>query len=202
VASVSQGCLEWASARSVARGQIESGDDVCVRAFPHQMLVAVLDGLGHGTAAADVTRVGVDLIERAPNPDVLTLVRECHRRLTGTRGVVMSLALFDAQVETMTWIGVGNVSGALWSSRSRCPSTLLLRGGLVGTRLPQLKTTVVPVEAGDTLVFATDGVGREIDTRVLQGPTLQVIADRVLRECGSTADDALVLVARYRGNQT
>jgi serine/threonine protein phosphatase PrpC len=202
VATVSQGCLEWASARSAARGQVESGDDACVRAFPDQVLVAVLDGLGHGAAAADVTRVGVDLIARAPNPDVLALVRECHRKLQGTRGLVMSVAMFDAPSATMTWIGIGNVSGALWSSRSRCPSTLLLRGGLLGTQLPQLKTAVVPVEAGDTLILATDGVEREIDGRLLQGPSLQSVADRVLRECGTTADDALVLVARYRGRQT
>ena len=41
-----------------------------------------------------------------------------------TRGVVLSIALFNAENNTMTWLGVGNVDGLLLrngSSNKTCP---------------------------------------------------------------------------------
>jgi hypothetical protein len=113
----------------------------------------------------------------------------------------MSLAVFDDRDDTMAWMGVGNVAGTLWSPRSSTQETLLLRGGVVGDRLPRLQPSVVPVTVGDTLVLATDGVRGTIDRRVLEGSTPQVIADGVLRQ-STDQDDALTVVARYRGSGT
>jgi phosphoserine phosphatase RsbX len=192
-------CVEWATARAVAPGHHDSGDEFCVRPFECRTMIAVLDGLGHGSAAAMVARRGVQLLEQSQTSDILTLVRECHERLRGSRGVVMSLAMFDAPENTMTWVGVGNVYGTLWSPRSSVRRTLLLRGGLVGDMLPRLQVSVVPVTEGDTLIFTTDGVTANIDDRMLQGHSLQVIAERILARCRNGYDDALALVARYRG---
>jgi hypothetical protein len=49
------------------------------------------------------------------------------------------------------------------------------------------------------LIFTTDGVKAGIDDRLLQGSSLQAIAERILVQCLSGHDDALALVARYRG---
>jgi serine/threonine protein phosphatase PrpC len=199
VSSVSDACVEWAAARAVARGQCDSGDEYCVRSFGSRTVVAVLDGLGHGSAAARVAQQGVRLLEQVDTPDVMTIVRKCHDGLRGSRGVVMSVAMFDAPTDTMTWLGVGNVYGTLWCPRSSSRRTLLLRGGLVGDALPRLQGSVMPVTEGDILVIATDGVGREIEDRLLHGVSLQAIAERILTRCSTGDDDALALVARYRG---
>lgn len=198
VSTVKRACGEWATAKAVARGHRDSGDEFCVRSFDQRTMIAVLDGLGHGPAAARAAREGVRLLERSLTPDLLTLVRECHDGLRASRGVVMSLAMFDGGGSTMTWIGVGNVCGTLWSPRSSTRQTLLLRGGLVGDTLPRLQVSVVPVSDGDTLIFTTDGIA-DINDRLLQGQSLQAVAERILA-CGSKGhDDALTLVARYRG---
>ena len=197
--TLNDACVEWATARAVAPGHHDSGDEFCVRPFERRTIIAVLDGLGHGSAAAVVARQGVQLLEQAQTSDLLKLVRACHERLRGSRGVVMSLAMFDAPENTMTWIGVGNVCGTLWSPRSSIRRTLLLRSGLIGDMLPRLQVSVVPVTEGDTLVFTTDGVAGNIDDRMLQGQSLQVIAERILTRCSNGHDDALALVARYRG---
>ena len=200
VSTLNDACVEWATARAVAPGHHDSGDEFCVRPFERRTIIAVLDGLGHGTAAAIVARQVVQLLEQAQTSDIVTLVRACHERLRGSRGVVMSLAMFDAAENTMAWIGVGNVCGTLWSPRSSVRRTLLLRGGLVGDMLPRLQVSVVPVTEGDTLVFTTDGVAGNIEDRMLEGQSLQVIAERILTRCSNGHDDALALVARYRGS--
>jgi negative regulator of sigma-B (phosphoserine phosphatase) len=202
VSTLNDACVEWATARAVAPGHHDSGDEFCVRPFDRRTMIAVLDGLGHGSAAALVARQGVRLLEQAQTPDILKLVRECHERLRGSRGVVMSLAIFDAPENTMTWMGVGNVRGMLWSPRSSTRRMLLLRSGLLGDMLPRLQVSVVPVTEGDTLIFTTDGVAADIDDGLLQGHSLQVIAERILTRCRNGHDDALALVARYRGPTT
>jgi serine phosphatase RsbU (regulator of sigma subunit) len=199
VSTVNDACVEWATARAVAHGHRDSGDEFCVRPFEYRTLIAVLDGLGHGPAAATVARQGVRLLEQAQTPDVVRLVHECHDGLRGSRGLVMSLAMFDAPANTMTWVGVGNVCGTLWRPSSSQRQTLLLRSGLVGDVLPRLQESVIPVSEGDTLVFTTDGVTEDIDDRVLQSSSLQGIADRILAYGSKGRDDALALVARYRG---
>src|SRR5437764_14087643 len=50
---------------------------------------------------------------RHAEDSVILLVGRCHKRLRSTRGVVMSLASFDARESIMTWIGIGNVAGLL-----------------------------------------------------------------------------------------
>ena len=199
VSALSDACIEWAAARAVAPGHRDSGDEFCVRQFAHHTMIAVLDGLGHGQAAALTAREGVRLLEQAQTPDVVQLVRQCHEGLRGSRGLVMSLATFDSRDNTMTWIGVGNVSGTLRCSLPPARRTLLLRGGLVGNALPRLQLATVPVTEGDTLIFATDGVAN-IDDRLLQGPSLQRIAEQILARWRTGRDDALALVARYRGS--
>jgi hypothetical protein len=162
-------------------------------------MIAVLDGLGHGPAAASAASLGVRLLRQSQAHDVVTLVRECHYGMRATRGAVMSIALFDGFEGTMTWLGVGNVRGSLWSPQSSTWKSLLLRSGVVGDFLPPLRASVIRLNEGDTLVVSTDGVNADIDAHLLEGISLQAMAERILARCRTGRDDALVLLARYRG---
>jgi len=122
--------------------------------------------------------------------------------LRSTRGVVISLAAFNAVDETMTWVGVGNVEGVLLRADPTVDpgnESLLLRSGVVGSRLPLLHASIVPVMRGDTLIFATDGIRSEFAQRLALGDGPQQLADRILAQYAKGTDDALVLVARYVG---
>jgi serine phosphatase RsbU (regulator of sigma subunit) len=184
------------------RGEAACGDVAVVRPFRRGALVAVIDGLGHGEEAAHAARLAAAELEAHAPESVIALIRRCHAALRGTRGVVMSLASFNAQDDTMTWLGVGNVEGLLVRAASGpepLRETVLLRGGVVGYELPPLQAFVVPVAPGDSLVFATDGVRNEFTAGVsANGKTAPQAEDLLSRYAGET-DDALVLVARYMG---
>ena len=105
--------IEWGAATFTLPGQVESGDRCVVATFERGVLVAVIDGLGHGHEAASAAQLVAGILERDPHESVITLVQRCHERLRLTRGVVLSLASFTAVDETMTWLGVGNVEGRL-----------------------------------------------------------------------------------------
>ena len=201
--TVSTGVIEWAVAELVLPGQTESGDRYLVTPAPDGVLVAVVDGLGHGADAAEAAKAAVRSLERHAQEPIITLIKSCHQSLAGTRGVVMSVAALDARAETMTWVGVGNVEGVpLRAQASVSPrrESLLLRGGVVGGRLPALLAAILPMMRGDALILATDGVRSNFAlANFAHGESPQQLADRILAEWGTKTDDALVLVARYLG---
>lgn len=194
--------VEWAVAGRAIQGETTSGDLGLVHVVPDRALVAVVDALGHGQAAAEAAALTVKVLERHADESVIALLRLCHTALQGRRGVVMSLASFRPQDSTLTWVGVGNVEGVVVQGDPAATGgkqrvNLVTRGGIVGSELPSLRAEVLPVTSGDVLIFATDG----IDGAFWQGLNVdrapQEIADHVLKQHGKSSDDALVLVARF-----
>ena len=192
--------VSWAVAQRALPGETQSGDLSLVEAFPRGVLLAAVDGLGHGSEAADAARVAVELLRSHAGDGPLALVRRCHLALERTRGVVMSLASLDTRDGTLAWMGVGNVRGVVVRADpggNAGSELLLLRGGVVGYNLPALGESVLRVAPDDILVFATDGVAGDFATEMVPLPEPQVLADRILARWGKLTDDALVLVARF-----
>jgi serine phosphatase RsbU (regulator of sigma subunit) len=180
-------------------GEDECGDQFVLQRHDRGALAAVVDGVGHGPKAAMAARTAVDVIARHAQESLFSVVRHCNAALAGTRGVVMSLASFDIPDRTLTWIGVGNVTGVLVHADGE-PSAvrehLLLRGGVVGDLLPQLHGSVVPFNRDDTLFFATDGVDPAFLDALPEALPAQLAADAIIAEHAKDTDDALVLVVR------
>lgn len=189
----------WVRARPIP-GERESGDQFVVTSFPGGGLIAVIDGLGHGEQAAAASKAAITvLLDHAREP-VTALVNRCHHTLRRMRGAVMTLASFNAADRTLTWLGVGNVECMLLragaASRDK-PASPLLRGGIVGDRLPPLQPAVVPVQPGDLLVLATDGItsGFIRDLRYPDDP--QQLISLLFSRYARDTDDALILGAQW-----
>jgi negative regulator of sigma-B (phosphoserine phosphatase) len=195
--------IDWCVAARPISGQTVSGDLHLVKALDTGVLLAVVDGVGHGNEATDVAETAVDVLEKNAGEGIVHLVWCCHQALENTRGVVLTVAYLDALNNTISWVGVGNVEGRLLRRnggiRGHAVESVLLRGGLVGYRLPPLYVSSAPLCVGDLLVFATDGIapGFESDLYIAQSPGR--IADSILNRHFKGTDDALVLVARYLG---
>jgi serine/threonine protein phosphatase PrpC len=196
--------LELGVATLALGGQTVSGDQHLVKSISPGpgILVAVIDGLGHGQEAAHAAKIAVATLNAAADhASVITLIQRCHEALAQTRGVVMSLALFNELDHTMTWAGVGNVAGVLLradGNTNPAQENILLRGGVVGYQLPVLTAAVIPVMPGDLLIFATDGLDGNFSQGVSVNEAPQRLATRILAQHGKGTDDALVLVARWR----
>jgi negative regulator of sigma-B (phosphoserine phosphatase) len=194
--------VEHGVAKFVLPGQSESGDHHLICPNHDGVLIATVDGIGHGAEAAGAAETAMSILKTFADEPIISLVERCHEELRRTRGVVLSLASIDASRGMMTWLGIGNVQGVLMRAGARkgtVQEVLLLRGGVVGSQLPPLQAAVLPVKPGDTLVFATDGVrdGFIESLSALESP--QRAAERILARHQSGNDDALVLIARLIG---
>lgn len=180
-------------------GAEASGDLHMVRELDNGVLVAVVDGLGHGHDAQVAARLAIATLEAGPDREITKLVERCHAVLNRTRGVVMSIASLDAERDTITWLAVGNVEGVLVRPGAPKREAILMRGGIVGHRLPPLRSATLSLSAGDLLVLATDGIREGFAEKLRPGDRLQEIADNVLARYARPEDDALILAGRWHG---
>jgi len=195
--------IEWGFAARAIGGETESGDLHFVATHAGGVLVAVIDGLGHGPEAALASRLAAATLDEHLGESVTALMAHCHAALQRTRGAVLSLASIESDGREMTWLGVGNVDATLHRAGSarHQRESLHHRGGVVGYQLPPLRAATLALDPGDMLVFATDGIAGTFNSASPVGWHPQDAADHILRLHGKDTDDALVLVARTIGDQ-
>lgn len=194
--------LEYGLAARDKPGERVSGDLSTVREDAEGVLIAVVDGLGHGPEAARASAVAVAALGSWQGQPVSRLMEQCHEALAGTRGAVIALAALDARQQTLSWLCVGNVEGRLIrraGDGGRETRSLLMQSGIGGHRLPKLHPTTVTIQAGDIIAIATDGIRSEFETEIRPELSPQQAADRVLARCAKATDDALILVGCWIG---
>jgi negative regulator of sigma-B (phosphoserine phosphatase) len=194
--------LERGVAGQAHEGERRSGDVAVFAPSRRGGLVAVIDGLGHGDPAADAAEAAAGVLREQVELRPQDLLELCHEQLRRTRGAVMTLAWFDLERRSMEWTGVGNVEARFVragdSGDARHASPVVL-GGVVGYNLPQVRMGTIPLEPGDSVVLATDGVAADYSQSLVSGIPAQELAERVLERHGKGTDDALAAVVRYLG---
>jgi phosphoserine phosphatase RsbX len=194
--------VDFGIASFVPNEQVESGDLSLVHCTANRALFAAIDGIGHGKIAAEAAQTAAKILDSSADDSLslIELVQKCHEALRATRGVVLSIASIDFRRNLLTWIGVGNVQGILVrcsGSERASADALLLRPGVVGSQLPNLQTATLLISPGDTLAFATDGIGSDFSNDLFPYESPQRSADRILSKHCKGNDDALIFVARF-----
>jgi phosphoserine phosphatase RsbX len=198
------GPIEWARAGRPLPSEYTSGDrGIAVGIEDAAALFGVVDGLGHGPAAAEAALRAVDAVTRAHAEPVEVLIELCHRALVGTRGVAMTLARIDFAANTLTWAGIGNVTANLVAKAPtgfEIRSSARLTGGIVGYRIPEIQPApVVSIRPGDLIVISTDGIAEDYLDHIDFSASAVAIAEGLLGKDAKETDDAMVLAARHRG---
>ena len=198
------GPIEWAAARRPVPGEEVCGDfPIAVEVGSTAALFGVADGLGHGTAAETAALRAADVVNRSRTEPPDVLLQLCHRGLADTRGAAITLARIDFETDTLSWIGIGNVTADLVAKTPggvRIRASALLAGGIVGYRIPHaLATHQVSISPGDLLVIATDGILEDHVAGIDFALPAMAIAEHILNAYSRESDDALVLAARHRG---
>jgi phosphoserine phosphatase RsbX len=193
--------FDYAVAARALDGAPVSGDMFLAHPTARGMRVAVIDGLGHGPGAAHAAAAARATLAAAQGEAPERLIEICHQALKATRGAALTLVEFDAVRGEMTWLAVGNVEGIVLrvgAGGAREKIYVLARGGIVGHRIPKLRGQTLALCPGDLVILATDGIRTGFDHAIDPDAPPQLNADRILERYAREADDALVLVGRWR----
>jgi phosphoserine phosphatase RsbX len=192
------GPIDWGSAGRPLHGHAESGDLAVIEAFDDRLVIAVIDGLGHGPGAASAAAVAAAEVRKTMSRPVGEIFAACEVPMRTTRGAVMSLAAFDSSAHGMTWAGLGNVEGVLVRSDPTQPREgLLLRGGVLGSGSAPVRPKPLRLERGDLVVLTSDGIRTGFAASLKRDAPVQELADQILRDWHRPEDDAIVVVARW-----
>ncbi len=191
--------LERGEAGAALAGEMRSGDLAVFAPYAGDALVAVIDGLGHGAAAA-AAEAAAEQLRAHVGEQPERLLRHCHESLRTTRGVVATVAWFDLDNGGLRWTGIGNVEGRLVRAdrrRGDSEDSPTLFGGVLGWSLPAVRLVRTTLAPGDCVVMATDGVAADFGSSLQPGVPAPEQARRVLDSHARGSDDALVVAVRY-----
>lgn len=176
-------------------GQTVSGDGYYIQNGGPTALIAVIDGLGGGTAAAEATSNARAAIEQTAEQPLNQIMQAAHQACVGTRGAVIGLLRLDLEALQASYVGVGNIGIYVVSRHTIKP---LSRNGIVGYRMPHLMEQHAAYDTGDTFILFSDGVSmRFADAPLLhEGLEPQPLAERIMDEFGKTIDDVTVVVVK------
>jgi serine/threonine protein phosphatase PrpC len=177
-------------------GETANGDAWSVDRHASAYRIAVIDGLGHGPAAAAAARLAVEALAARPHLLPAEALRTCHEALRGSRGAAISVAHVDAAQTRLIYAGVGNVEARLWLAGGW--QRQIAYRGVVGLTLPTIHAFEVALDPEWLLLLHTDGVSARLDPDALPAATRrtpQALADAILRQWGRATDDATVVAA-------
>lgn len=191
------GRWRWGAVNVAYADEEESGDGWAVLT-DGSLAALVVDGLGHGPAAAEASRAAISVFARQERVDPVAFVATAHAAMRGTRGGVLAVCVIDPEREEVSHVGVGNITTRVVGTR-RC--TLAAREGSIGTQLaaPKARLEHHRWEAGATLIMASDGLRSQWDPASYPGLLRHdpvVVAAVLERDFGRGTDDATVLVVR------
>ena len=150
------GPLHWAQRSRPLPGETESGDLHVVSPCEGGVLLAAIDGLGHGREAAAAAQVAAEALMAEPARPPAEQIARCHRALRGTRGAAMLVVCVSFRSATISWAGVGNIEG--WRVAGDKREAMISRAGVVGYQIATPRDRTAPLRSNDLLVLASDGI--------------------------------------------
>jgi hypothetical protein len=166
------------------------------RVSDRYLLLAVIDGLGHGEPAHEVAKVAEDWLAEHASPDLESTLRGLHEALRGSRGAAGTLVCLDAETYRGTSLGIGNVAlHILRSGNGRFPSA----DGILGQSFRTPRLNRFELGEDDMLLIYSDGVNTEFgldDYPQARYLGAEAVARTVIRRYAQLLDDATCLAVR------
>lgn len=178
-------------------GERVSGDSVVIRPLEHGLFAAIVDVLGHGSEAHELTLVIEAFLDRHATADVSRLMLRLHQHLQGTRGAAVGLCAIDSGTATAHYVGIGNTSIRRFGDLE---TRLVSKDGVVGQNIRSPLLQSLKLDPGDLIMLHTDGVSDRFTAAeypsILHHPPQEVVRI-ILDRFGKDHDDSACIAIRY-----
>ena len=189
--------LEHSSLIRPCMGESVSGDAVVLRPLEHGLFVAIIDVLGHGPEANELTHLIDHFLDRHATADVSGLLTRLHQRLKGTRGAAVGFCAIDSATGHLDYVGIGNTCIRRFGESE---TRLVSRDGVLGQNMRTPLLQSLELESGDLIVLYTDGVSDRFTAVEYPGLLRHAPKDvvrNILDRFGKNHDDSACIAIRY-----
>lgn len=187
-----------AGALSVPKpGERVCGDGWVLVEAAGRAVLAVIDGLGHGPAAADASRAAVEIVRRTAERPPGEIVDAAHAALRATRGAALAVAAVDLDSGELRYAGLGNVAGAIVGGGVE--RRLVSLSGTAGHAARSIREFAYELPHGAVLVMHSDGINTHWDAAEYPGLLTRhpaLVAGVLFRDHARGRDDATVVAVR------
>ena len=184
-------------------GEHACGDNWFFKTADHRHLIALADGLGHGTDAAHAANEAIRIFEEKSDGKLAEVLQKAHSALRSTRGVAMSLVDVGLESRVVRFAGIGNIAGSLLDGASS--RSMVSHNGTLGGAVQRFQEFIYSWPTDGLMVLHTDGLMTRWSLDPYPGlrarhPSL--IAAILYRDFQRDRDDTTVLVVRERSRRT
>ena len=183
-------------------GETLSGDAALVSSAQEGVLVAVIDALGHGAEAHQLSiRLSEALsswLVAEPSPSPPSALGILHESARGTRGAVATVAWLNTRTLEGSVAGIGNVRCRLFGMITR---SIDFGDGVLGHRMRSPRSFSLALRPADVILLFSDGVAgrfRRDDYPSLALDPAPAIAFNIVQRFSKGTDDASCAVIRCR----
>lgn len=178
-------------------GEFVSGDAAVAVEFDDGMFLAIVDVLGHGSAASELANTISTWLTEHASSDLIPVMTRLHSHIKGTRGAAVGLAFVQPDSGRVNYVGIGNTTIRLFGDTAN--AKYFSRDGILGQHLPTPKLQEGFLVRGDVLLLYTDGIRSYFS--INEYPRLLTdaagkIARTVVDRFGKDHDDAACLALR------
>lgn len=187
--------ISIAGIRRFYPGEDVCGDDWLICESSDALIIALIDGLGHGPKAQEASlatckHISEQINAESPAPSLESIMESCHSAIRRTRGA--AVALLKIGEEHSSFLSVGNVALRLSDGHK---SGVICHAGIVGRRSRPHRAFPLDWPPSSAIYLFTDGISsrfQEPDSSM----SPRQCSKYILKEWGKDSDDASILVLR------
>ncbi|WP_338877055.1 SpoIIE family protein phosphatase [Spirosoma sp. SC4-14] len=194
--------FEYRSVVVAKPGETVSGDGCYVKLTASHIKLFLGDGLGHGPEANLAVQTAINAFRLCAEHQPVAIVRQLHRSVTKTRGLVGAVVVYDTQNKQWNWCGVGNISTRI--SGSLRTKNFLSYNGIIGMNLPNsMNDHALPFEQGQLLMMGSDGLQSRWDITkytLIHRYDLSILAAAIYKDFARQTDDTSIFIGRVKAD--
>lgn len=179
--------------------ELKNGDGFITCHDDRNVLAGVIDGLGHGESAHQVTQKVRRYVEKHAHLSIPQIFLGAGRSCLNTRGAVMSLVRIEWQTDQLhlSYGAVGNIETRIYGDTSE---TFPIRRGILGRHHPiEPSYRERTLNSNETLVMFSDGVNSQWDdtaNELVHSVKSQHDTKVIYNRLAKHTDDATLLIIK------